>query len=140
MKKLEIGLPCTPAFMISDERLPIKCLKVNLINTKDVYWCVNSQVVFDKLKDKWVREIITLDGRTITIAEKYVITEENYEMVKIVSNISGHVNYQKDEGVTAIKTEYILLTANQEYIAINGYVSKTDKHTIIYTYTERSDD
>jgi hypothetical protein len=131
MRKIEIGKSCSPSKIVSKEQ--IKCQRVlvsyggGMGGANKSYYATKIQKE-QALQGRWILKL--LDGRTIDVNPSFIVENEEINVVKIVSDITEHLNFNKSKekcvGKT-LETEYICLNVNEEAVFV-------DKHTPRHTY------
>lgn len=127
MKKVEIGMPCSPSYMVSSETLKVKKVLVSygggMGGASKTYFCTE---VYEPKPAESMRVLTLLTGEIVHVNGKYIVEIKNRDVVKLVTNITGHKNYNSKVCSKAILTEFIELLYGEIPIFIEGY---TARHT-----------
>jgi len=127
MKTIKIGVPCSPAYMVSNETLKAKKVLVtyggSIGGNNKIYYCTD----IIKLKDSsGMYRLTLLTGEIIDVNPKFIVEMVDRNIVKLVSNVTGHRNYNSKVCSKAILTEYIELLYGETPVFVEGY---TARHT-----------
>jgi len=125
--KLKIGLSCSPSKILSHEK--VKVIKVlvswggGMGGASESYYCLSIDKTIDTGKF-W--ELTFLDGKTKNVNPTFVVSFEDEILVKVVSDITEHMNYRQKTCKKSITTEYILLYPYKDYEITNDYTARHD--------------
>ena len=126
MKKIKIGLPCSPSHRI--EYTELKVTEV-LISYGGGMGGINKKYYgMDIINNNF--KLIT--GEIIYINPNYIVTKRDVTIIKQIINTTGHTNYQGKICNESILTQLFLLDYNEDYEIINEYLHHKDGR-IIYT-------
>ena len=133
MNKIIITRPCSPSQIISHEEVEAEYFKLisGMSGGCEELYATDSKVI-----DKNFLHIVLLDGLPMKINVNFVVKTYNVKLVKLVTDITDHANYNTIHvvGKRRIKTQYILIGHNQEYeIDVDGLADTVLKS--VYTDT-----
>lgn len=124
---IEIGLSCSPSTIISNELIKCKRILVSfgggMGGANITHYCTKVSTL---TKDGYLN-ITLITGEKREINPKFIVEKADINIVKLVTDITQHINYNKPSTVTKeIETEFIRLLYNEDYVIINKY---TPRHT-----------
>ena len=124
MKKLKIGLPCSPASIVKDSLLNVQAIKVSygggMGGSVETHYCTN----VDIKKDYY--HCTLLNGDVIKVNPTFIVDVRDRKIVKVVTDVTKHRNYHKIVCKEHITYEHILLGYDQEYEITNGYEPRSN--------------
>lgn len=133
MKTLKIGKSCSPSTIISHESVVVDELTLSygggIGGSKEILYITNSKPLGTKNI-----EVILLNGENITINLDFMVKTREVKLIKVVADITEHLNYHKHTCSKAIETQYILLEHNQKYDFSYEYQSRTNLK-VVYSDT-----
>ena len=72
-------------------------------------------------------QIETIDGKKINLMPNFVVEVEETKLLKLVTDVTGHRNYNKTVCKKSILTEYFDLSGFDNYNIEQKYSSRDDK-------------
>ena len=137
MRTLLVGKPCSPSETISHEVIEMKRV---LISYGGGIGGVNKQYYTKKLyKEQAINgswNIETIDGKKIQLMPNFIVEVEETKVLKLVTDVTEHRNYNKTTCKKSILTEYFDLSGFDNYNIEEKYSSRDDK--IIFKTTEET--
>jgi hypothetical protein len=128
MKTIRIGVPCSPAYMVSNETLKAKKVLVtyggSIGGNSKTYYCTSILEKNNPFVPMYRLTLLT--GEIIDVNPKFIVEMMDRDIVKLVSNVTGHRNYSSKVCSKAILTEYIELLYGETPVFVEGY---TARHT-----------
>ena len=129
MKKLTIGLSCSPSKIIKHEEITLKEVLISygggMGGANMTYFCTEAVKVATTPFYKLTR----VNGEEKRVNERFIVEMGNVRLVKVVSDVTAHRNYRDKNatnGEKVITTEYFKLEYDEEYEVVNKYVSRSD--------------
>jgi hypothetical protein len=123
-KVIEIGLPCSPAKFISADLFKVIKLLVTygggMGGTSKVFHCIEVK------KGEKFYEVILLTGECRKINPAYIVEESYPEVVKVITDMTEHVNFHSKVCNIACQTRFIELPYGGTYKLVNKYVYEGD--------------
>ena len=130
MKTIKIGVSCSPnTYIVSHELLKGKKVLVSygggLGGSSKTYHCTEIYEPESSMRVLTMRTLTLLTGEKIRVNGRFIleIAERNY--VKLVSNVTGHRNYNSKVCSKAIETEYFELLYDEQPMFVSDYTSRT---------------
>jgi hypothetical protein len=124
MKKIEIGLSCSPSKIIKVESFDgIKVVISTNTNHTSVIYCKPQIIKEQALNGLW--QFNTINGVIRKFNYNYVIEVTDVKIVRVVSDVTEHINYLKKSCEYKEIEEYFSIEQNEEFIIIwDKYVSR----------------
>jgi hypothetical protein len=128
MKTIKIGVSCTPStYIVSHEIIQGKKVLVSygggLGGTSKIYFC---KEVYEPKPAESMRLLILLTGEVVRVNGRFIVEISDREIVKVISNITGHMNYNKKIYSKVIETEYFELLYGEKPMFISDYTARHD--------------
>jgi hypothetical protein len=125
MKIIKIGVSCTPnSYIVSHEIIKSKKLLVSygggVGGISKFYFC--TKVV--EMNNPSMLAITLLDGEYFELNPAFVVETKDRDIVKVVSNVTGHRNYNKKIYREVIETEYFEMLYDEQPMFIEDYTSR----------------
>jgi hypothetical protein len=137
MRTLLVGKPCSPSETISHEVIEMKRV---LITYGGGMGGANKEYYTKKIyKEQAINggwNIETIDGKIIQLMPNFIVEVEETKVLKLVTDVTGHRNYNKTTCKKSILTEYFDLSGFDNYNIEEKYSSRDDK--IIFKTTEET--
>lgn len=133
MKTIQIGLPCTPASIISHETIEGKKILVSYgggIGGVSKFHHCTAVIEMRDPKEPTILRLILLSGEVIEVNPLYVVEKYDRKYVKLVSDITGHKNFYGKVCSKAIRIEFIELQYDENYLILEE--SHTSRESIAY--------
>jgi hypothetical protein len=137
MRTLLVGKPCSPSETISHEVIEMKRV---LITYGGGMGGANKEYYTKKIyKEQAINggwNIETIDGKIIQLMPNFIVEVEETKVLKLVTDVTRHRNYNKTTCKKSILTEYFDLSGFDNYNIEEKYSSRDDK--IIFKTTEET--
>lgn len=139
MKKVKIGLTCSPSHIVSRKDFKVTSILISygggLGGTHEMYYATDIK----KVKDSKMIKIKTFLGEIVELNEDFIVSKKEAEVIKQVSDVTLHSNYYKVGCKKAIEETYFLIEQNQEIEFTNEFVHTPDTGTkVIHTEVTKS--
>jgi hypothetical protein len=128
MRTLLVGKPCSPSETISHEVIEMKRV---LITYGGGMGGAHKQYYTKEIRKEqaingsW--NIETIDGKKIQLMPNFIVEVEETKVLKLVTDVTGHRNYNKKVCEKSILTEYFDLSGFDTYNIEEKYSSRDDK-------------
>jgi hypothetical protein len=132
--KHKVGLSCTPSKIIKHEVIEVT---EYLVSYGGGMGGSNARFYSKKLINPKKVDSIGVElynGEVLTIHKNFIVTERKKRILKIVSDITKHVNYHKHVCDSKHEVTYYKLNFGDDFELVNEYVS-SPKLDVIERYT-----
>jgi hypothetical protein len=128
MKTIKIGVSCSPnTYIVSHEIIKGKKLLVSfgggIGGSSKTYFCTEVIQMRDP-KEPTILRVRLLSGEVIELNPVFVVETKERDIVKVVSNVTGHRNYSKKIYREVIETEYFEMLYDEQPMFIEDYTSR----------------
>jgi len=131
METLKFGKICTPSELV--EGTIVNATRIvssfggGMGGARNTYYAL----MVDNTMKPLETTIKTVDGRTIKLGYKFIVSQEEVRLLKIIHDVTDHRNYNVDNSrrvKKAVTTEYHVLYGNEEFEITNEYIRRVGKN------------
>ena len=124
MKKLQIGLSCTPSHVVSHEIIKVTEVLISfgggMGGANKTYYCTNVQ------KGDPFYLLTKLNNEVKKVNPNFIVEMGDIRLVKLVTDVTAHKRYHDKSQPETIDTEYFKLRQGEDYEIVDKYTSRSD--------------
>ena len=128
MKTIKIGPSCSPnTYIVSHEIIKGKKLLVSyggsIGGNSKTYYCTEVIEMRDP-KEPTILRVRLLTGETFELNPAFIVEIKERDIVKVISSVTGHRNFNKKICSKAIETEYFEMLYDEQPMFVSDYTSR----------------
>lgn len=124
MKKIQIGLPCSPAHIVEHEMIKVTEVLISygggMGGASRTYFCTNVQ------KSDPFYLLTRINTEVKKVNPRFIVEMGDIRIVKVVTDTTAHKNYHGGNHPKTLKTEYFRLRHGEDYEIVDKYVARHD--------------
>jgi len=137
MKTLFVGKPCSPSNIINHEIFEMKRILISYgggIGGAHKQYYTKKIYKEQAINGSW--NIETIDGKKIQLMPNFIVEIEETKVLKLVTDVTEHRNYNNTTCKKSILTEYFDLSGFDNYNIQEKYLSRDGN--VIFKITEET--
>ena len=126
MKTIKIGPSCSPnTYIVSHEIIKGKKFLVSygggMGGVHKIYFC---KELYEPKPAESMRMLTLLTGEVIRVNGRFIVEISDRNIVKVVSDVTGHRNFNKKMYSKVIETEYFEMFYGEQPMFVTDYTSR----------------